>query len=324
MRQYALRRVLLLIPTLWAISLLIFFSLRVLPARDAIDILLGEEAPNRPEIKKNLEKQLGIDGPLTTQYVRWASGLFVGDFGKSLSSRQPIDHELGRRIPVSFELTLIGLLFTWVVSFPLGVLCSIHQDRLPDYLLRGSAYLIDSIPAFVIGILLITYISVNFHWVPPPTYSYFWDNPVRHVRIMLLPTIVVGLGASGSLIRFTRTFMLEVLRQDYVRTARAKGLAESIVLRRHVLRNVALPFVTVIGGTIPALLTSSVIIESLFSLPGMGRYLVTAARNLDYPVIQATTMIFTFVTLSSQLITDLSYAWLDPRVTYGSGPAGRR
>jgi peptide/nickel transport system permease protein len=319
MRQYALRRILLLVPTLWTISLLIFFSLRTLPARDAIDIMLGEDSPNTAETRKTLEKQLGIDGPLTTQYVNWLGGVLTGDFGKSLSSRQPISHELTRRIPVSLELSLVGLFFTWAVSFPLGVISSLYQDRLPDYILRGGAYLIDAVPAFVIGILLITYLAVNFRWVPPPTYSFIWDDPVRHIKIMILPIIVVAIGASGNLIRFTRTFMLEVLRQDYVRTARAKGLAESLVLRRHVLRNVALPFITIIGATIPALITSSVIIENLFSLPGMGRYLVSAARNLDYPVIQATTMIFTTITLTSQLLTDLSYAWFDPRVTYGGG-----
>ncbi len=324
MTQYAFRRVILLIPTLLAMSITLFIVIRVLPPEDAIEREIGEQRVDNPNAIADLRKQLGLDASLTRQYFNWLTGIFQGDLGKSIHTRRPIGKELTFRIPVSFELSVIGLFFTWAISFPLGVMSAVFQDKAPDYVFRGGAYLLDSIPSFVIGILVLTYLAVYFNWAPPTTFSYVWDDPVRHLKIMLLPTVIIAVGAVGNLIRFTRTFLLEVLRQDYIRTARAKGLPENTVLGRHALRNVALPFVTIIGGTIPGLLTSSVIIENLFSLPGMGRYLVTAAGNLDYPVIQTTTMVFAVITLASQLLVDLSYAWLDPRVSYASGGGRRR
>ncbi len=323
MTQYAFRRVLLLIPTLAAMSIVLFFVIRVLPPEDALERQILDADTDQAALKK-LRQELGLDGPLLSQYVNWVSGVFQGDLGKSIHTHKAISEELVFRIPVSFELSVIGLMITWMISFPLGVLSAVFQDKTPDYLLRGGAYLLDSIPGFVIAILMITYLAVYFDWTPPISYSYFWDDPVRHLRIMILPTVIIAIGSVGNLIRFTRTFLLEVLRQDYIRTARAKGLPENTVLARHAMRNVALPFVTIIGGTIPALLTSSVIIENLFSLPGMGRYLTNAAGNLDYPVIMTTTMFFAVIVLASQLIVDLSYAWLDPRVSYASGGGGRR
>ncbi|HZU77005.1 MAG TPA: ABC transporter permease [Dehalococcoidia bacterium] len=319
MSEYAVRRLLLLVPTLVLGSMALFFALRLLPPRDAVDLAVGEAAAQNPHAADQLRAELGIKGNLLRQYVDWAAGFITGRWGKSLHTRRPITGELIRRIPVSFELSFIGLLFTWLFSFPLGILSAVYQDRFPDYVLRTAAYALDAIPSFIVGILLLVYLAVYLNWAPPTTYTYLWDNPVRHVQIMILPTIVVGASTVGALIRFTRTFLLEVLRQDYMRTARAKGLRERTVLTRHALRNLALPLVTIAGAAVPTLLTSSVIIESLFSLPGMGRYLVTAAGNLDYPVVMTTTMLFGVIILVTQLITDLSYAWIDPRVSYTSG-----
>jgi peptide/nickel transport system permease protein len=179
------------------------------------------------------------------------------------------------------------------------------------------AYALDSLPSFVLAIFLLTFLATQFGWAPPVSYSYAWENPARHLQIMILPALIVSIAASGNLVRLARTFFLEVIRQDYIRTARSKGLAERTILTRHALRNVSLPFVTILGAEIPALLTSSAIIENLFSLPGMGRYLVTASQKLDYPVVMTTTMLFAIIALTANLITDLSYAWLDPRVSYG-------
>ena len=165
---------------------------------------------------------------------------------------------------------MIGLFFTWVISFPLGIFSAVFQDRLPDYLLRGTAYFIDSIPSFAIAILLITYLAVEFNYAPPPKFTYPCDNLGNHLRIMILPTLIIGIGASGALIRFTRTILLEVLRQDYIRTARAKGLRETGVLRRHALKNVAIPFLTVIGATVPGLLVSTSSSSRSSCCPGWG------------------------------------------------------
>jgi peptide/nickel transport system permease protein len=314
----------LLLPELIAMSMLLFFVIRVLPAQDVVERQLVDVKVADPGAIDLVKKQLGLDGSLSAQYVRWAGGILKGDLGKSIHTRRAISSEIKFRIPVSFELSFIGLLILWTISFPLGVVSAVFQDKAPDYFLRGGAYLLDSIPGFVIAILLLTYLSVYFQWAPPISYAYFWDEPVRHLKIMALPVLLIAVGAAGGLIRFTRTFLLEVLRQDYIRTARAKGLPETTVLGRHAMRNVALPFVTIIGAEIPGLLTSSVIIERLFNLPGMGRYLVDAAVNLDYPVIMTTTMFFAAIIVISALLVDLSYAWLDPRVSYASGGGRRR
>jgi peptide/nickel transport system permease protein len=251
--------------------------------------------------------------------VRWASGFVTGNWGRSLVSHRPIFDELKNRIPVSFEISFIGLFFTWTISFPLGVFAAVCQDKWPDYALRTGAYALDALPSFVMAILLLTYLAVYFNWAPPVTYSYIWEDPIRHAKIMFLPTFIIAVTSSGNLIRFTRTFLLETMRQDYIRTARSKGLPERTVLTRHALRNIALPFITIIGNSLPQLLTSGAIIENLFSLPGMGRYLVQAASSLDYPVVMTCTMFFATIVLTTQLLTDLSYAWADPRVSYSKG-----
>jgi peptide/nickel transport system permease protein len=227
--------------------------------------------------------------------------------------------ELKNRIPVSLEISLISLAVTWMISFPLGVLAAVQQDRFADYFLRTLAYALDSLPSFVLAIFLLTVLASRYGWAPPVSYSYLWEDPLRHVQIMILPAFLIAIAASGNLVRLARTFFLEVIRQDYIRTARSKGLPERTILTRHALRNVSLPFITILGAEIPALLTSSAIIENLFSLPGMGRYLVTAAQKLDYPVVMTTTMFFTIIALVANLITDLSYAWLDPRISYRRG-----
>lgn len=317
MRDYAMKRVLLIIPTLILGSALLFVSLRTLPPRDAVELKIGDEALfHDPQLADIEREKLGIHGPLHEQYFRWITGFVTGDWGRSLSTYQPISEELKNRIPVSFELSLVALMITWAVSFPLGIYAAVGQDKFPDYFLRTIAYAIDALPSFVIAILLLTYLAVYLDWAPPVSYVYLWDDPVGHFEVMLLPFIVVGIGASGTLLRYTRAFMLEVLRQDYIRTARSKGLSERTVLTRHALRNVALPFITFFGNTIPLLLTSSAIIESLFSLPGMGRYLVQAARGLDYTVVMSTTMFYAIIIMVTQLLTDMSYAWLDPRINY--------
>ena len=317
MSDYIVRRILLLIPTVVVGSMLLFVALTVLPPMDAVELRLGDDAMARdPGLADEQREALGISGPLYEQYVRWASGFVTGDWGRSLISRQPISDELLHRIPVSMELSLIALAATWMISFPLGVFAAVAQDRFPDYFLRTAAYALDALPSFVIGILLLTYLAVFYQWAPPVSFTYFFDDPASHLQIMLLPAFVVGLNASGNLIRYVRTFLLEVLRQDYIRTAKSKGLPRRTVVLRHAMRNVALPLVTIIGIQIPTLLTSSAIIENLFSLPGMGRYLVQSARTLDYPVVMTTTMFFGIIVLVTQLIVDISYAWLDPRVSY--------
>jgi peptide/nickel transport system permease protein len=320
MLDYAVRRICLLVPTLVIASLALFFAMRTLPSQDAIELTLGAQViHDNPGLADQQREALGISGSLYKQYFRWASGFVTGDWGKSLVSRHSIASEIKNRIPVSLEISFIGLFITWTISFPLGVWAAVQQDKFPDYFLRTVAYALDSLPSFVLAIFLLTFLAANFNWAPPVSYSYIWENPIRHLRIMILPAFLIALTSSGNLVRLTRTFFLEVMRQDYIRTARSKGVPERTVISRHALRNISLPFITIIGAEIPALLTSSAIIENLFSLPGMGRYLVGAAQKLDYPVVMTTTMFFAIIALTTNLITDLCYAWADPRISYKSG-----
>jgi peptide/nickel transport system permease protein len=320
MLEYAVRRVCLLIPTLFVTSICLFFAMRTLPSQDAIELTLGPQVlHDNPGLAEQQREALGISGSLTRQYLRWASGFVTGNWGKSLVSRHSIAGEIRNRIPVSLEISFIGLFITWTISFPLGILAAVYQDKFPDYFLRTGAYALDSLPSFVLAIFLLTFLAANYNWSPPVSYSYLWENPVRHLKIMALPAVLIAVTSMGNLVRLTRTFFLEVMRQDYIRTARSKGVSERTVIGRHALRNISLPFITIIGAEIPTLLTSSAIIENLFSLPGMGRYLVSAAQKLDYPVVMTTTMFFAIIALTTTLIADLLYAWADPRISYKRG-----
>lgn len=317
MLDYAIRRVLLLILTLVVGSIVLFVSLKTLPPRDAVEVKLGPDIiRDDPQLVEDYRRMLGIYGPLHEQYLRWAVGFLTGNWGKSMMTERPIFQELKSRIPVSMELSFIGLLVTWLISFPLGVWAAIRQDSVTDYIVRIVAYTLDALPSFVLAILLLTFLAVNFQWAPPVSYTRIWADPISHLQIMALPAFLTAATSVGGLMRYSRAFFLEVLRQDYIRTARSKGLSERTVILRHAVRNVALPFLTIAGAQVPLLLTSSAIIETLFSLPGMGRYLVTAAFTLDYPVVMTTTMFFGVIVLTTQLIVDLSYAWVDPRVSY--------
>ncbi len=317
MLDYAIRRVLLLLLTLFAGSVVLFVSLKTLPPRDAVEVKLGPDIiRDDPQLVEDYRRMLGIYGPLHEQYLRWAIGFITGDWGKSMMTERPIFAELKARIPVSMELSFVALFVSWLISFPLGVWSAIRRDTVLDGVVRTAAYGLDALPSFVLGIWLLTFLAVNFQWAPPVSYTRIWADPVSHIQVMALPALLTGASVVGGLMRYSRAFLLEVLRQEYIRTARSKGLSERAVIMRHALRNVALPFLTIAGAQVPLLLASSAIIEALFSLPGMGRYLVTAATTLDYPVVMSTTMFYGMITLVTQLIVDLAYAWVDPRVSY--------
>jgi peptide/nickel transport system permease protein len=223
--------------------------------------------------------------------------ILQGDMGRSLHSGIPVTTEMRRRIPVSLELGLVGLASSVLLAIPIGMIAAIKQDRAPDYLLRGGAILLNALPGFWLAILILTFGSLWFQWAPPVKFKYLTEDPWEHLKIMLTPALLIGLTPSGGLIRLVRTQMLEVLRQDYIRTARAKGLQPGTVVFRHALRNSLIPVVTVIGLT-------------------MGRYLVDSVNNLDYPVIQATNLFFAVLIVAANLVVDVSYGVLDPRIRY--------
>ena len=326
MQKYIAQRLLLTIPTFILVTIFIFLLLRVFLPADVIDLIIGEYGRNDPALRAALEKELGLTGQLYNQYFDWVgvswfwggpTGLLQGDLGESLHSGRSVLGELKKRVPVSVELGVWGLFCGVIISVPMGVYSALRQDKFADYGLRSIAILLAAVPNFWIAVLVITFGSIWFNWAPPINFEYLTDDPIAHIKIMLLPALIIGLTPSGSLIRLTRTQMLEVLRQDYIRTAHAKGLSQNTVLYKHALRNGLIPVVTLIGTVLlPNIIAGTVIFEQIFIIPGMGRYLVDAVNNLDYPVIQGLVFVFTVVLVLSVILTDIAYAMLDPRIRF--------
>ncbi len=325
MQKYVLQRLILTIPTVILVTILTFVALRVLLPADVIDLIIGEYGRNDPGLRKNLEKELGLSGSLPEQYAVWVGaawfwgedrGVLEGNLGKSLHSGRSVLSELKRRVPVSFELGVWGQTSAILVAVPLGVWAALRQDKAPDYFFRSLAIMLNAVPGFWIAVLVITFGSIWFNWAPPITFKYLTEDPIAHLKIMMLPALIIGLTPSGGLLRLVRTQMLEVLRQDYIRTAHAKGLSQTTVLYKHALRNALIPVVTVIGVGLPNIIAGTVIFEQIFIIPGMGRYLVDAVNNLDYPVIQGLNLVFAGLLMLSVLLVDISYAFLDPRIRY--------
>jgi peptide/nickel transport system permease protein len=324
-QKYIIQRLLLTLPTVFLITVLTFVGLRVALPASVIDLIIGEYGRNDPQLRATLEKELGLSASIPEQYARWLGlawfwgddkGILQGNLGESLHSGRSVVSELKRRVPVSFELGVWGQLTAIAASVPMGVWAALRQDKWPDYGLRTVAILLNAVPGFWIAVLVITFGSIWFNWAPPITFRYLHEDPIAHLKIMMLPALIIGLTPSGGLIRLTRTQMLEVLREDYIRTARAKGLSQGTVLYKHALRNALIPVVTVIGVGLPNIIAGTVIFEQIFIIPGMGRYLVDAVNNLDYPVIQGLNLVFAILLMISILIVDLSYAFLDPRIRY--------
>ncbi len=315
MQTYIARRVLLMIPTLIGISMLVFFMTRLTP-QDAVDRLVGDVGYKDTALKNDLRKQFGLNHSIPQQYATWIGNFMTGNFGNSYYSGRSISTDLKQKIPVSLELGILAMGFAICFGLPIGILSAVKQDKALDYVGRGGAILLLSVPSFWLALIVITFGSRQFHWAPPLTYHKPWDSLSNNLVMMITPVIILGLGLAGSQMRLMRTQMLEVLRQDYIRTARAKGLTETAVLVRHAAKNALIPVITIIGLQITVIIAGSVVLETIFSLPGIGRYVVDAAQKSDYPVLQAITLLIAIVIVLSNLLVDLSYAVLDPRVKY--------
>jgi peptide/nickel transport system permease protein len=324
-QTYIIQRLILSVPTLLLVTILTFVGLRVVLPADAVDLIIGDTGRDDPAYRASLEKRLGLDGSLPKQYAEWVgltwftggpAGVLQGDLGESLHSGRSVTSEMLRRVPVSFELGLWAQVTSVVFSVPLGVWAAVKQDSWPDYALRSMGILLAALPSFWIAVMVITFGSLWFNWVPPIQFEHLQEDPVEHLKIMLLPAIIIGLTPSGGLIRLTRTQMLEVLRQDYIRTAHAKGLSSYTVLYKHALRNALIPIVTVVGLGLPGIISGTVIFEQIFLIPGMGRYLIEAINNLDFPVIEGLILVFATLLIACVIAVDISYAWLDPRIRF--------
>ena len=317
--RYVIQRLMLAGVTLVMVSVLVFSLLRVVVPffwADAVDIVAGEYGRTDQTRADALREEYGLSGNLIGQYFKWAGNVLTGDLGESLFNGRSISGEIGDRVVVSFELGLVGLLSGLLFSVPMGIAAAVCQDRWPDYILRTFAILINALPGFWLAILILTFGSLWFNWAPPLKFKYLWEDPVQHIKIMALPALLIGLTPSAGIVRIVRTQMLEVMRQDYIRTARAKGLSGRAVIFGHAMRNSLIPVVTVIGLTLPTLIAGTAIFEAIFVLPGMGQYLVSSVSNLDYPVIMSTNLVFAILIVSANLLVDLSYPLLDPRIRY--------
>jgi peptide/nickel transport system permease protein len=314
MQRYIMRRLLLTIPSLFGVTLIVSAMVRLLPG-DAVNLML-QDYGSYAKSADDLRAQLGLSKPFQVQYLKWLGGIVHGDFGQSLRDRTPIAHDLATRLPVTFELGLFGLLISLVIAIPLGVYSAVRQDSISDFIARSAAIAMLAIPGFWLATLAITLPALWFHWTPPLVYTRLQDNPATNLKQMMLPAIILGIGLSGSIMRLTRAQMLEVLRQDYIRTSRAKGLSDRAVVYRHALRNAIVPVVTLLGLNMAVLISGTVVLESIFVLPGMGRYLLEALNNRDYPVVQAVVLLFATLIIIVNLGVDLLYAWLDPRIRY--------
>ena len=318
MQGYLVRRIFLFVPTLVITSVIVFGVMNVVPGDVALAILASDESVGFTEQDlKDLREELGLNEPLPVQYGKWAWSMLSGEFGgESLQSGEPIREMVARRFPVTMQLALLTFTITLGISFPLGVIAALYQDKWPDYVIRSVTILGLAMPNFWVALLVLLGLVLYFTWSPPIIYENFWDSPTTNFQIMIWPALVLSWGASSFLARVTRAQVLEVLRQDYIRTARSKGLGESTVMVRHVMRNSLIPVITVLGGNLDAQLSGSVILENVFGVPGIGQGIVRGANFRDWPVITSLGMILVFITLVINLLIDLVYVALDPRISY--------
>ena len=315
MYKYTLRRFMLAVPVLLLSSLIVFGLMRVMPG-DALTALMGESGNIGEKELQKLRHDLRLDLPYYEQYLLWLWQMVSLRPGDSIFTGEPITTSLAKSIPVTLELAALAMILGLAVAIPIGVLSATRQDSAPDYVGRVVAVSGLSLPDFWLGTLVITFAAIWFHWIPAIGYVSFWESPLRNLQQFLLPAAVLGYRLAAATMRMTRSTVLEVLREDYVRTAWAKGLEGRIVVYKHALKNALIPVVTIVGGQLGVLLAGTVIVETIFALPGMGRLTVEAILFRDYPVVQTNVMLVAGTLVTLNLLVDLTYAWLDPRIRY--------
>ncbi len=316
MKTYILRRLLAMVPTLFFASLIVFVSMRVIPG-DVIDLMLAQNDVSTSLDREALEAAMGLDQPMASQYVRWAGSALQGDLGQSLWRSTPVTEQILERLPVTFELGFLALVVALSVAVPIGIFSATRQDSTLDYTARSFSLVMLAIPGFWLGTLVMVFPSVWWRWAPELEYTPFLVDPIANLTHLIVPAILLGLSMSAITMRMTRTMMLEVMRQDYVRTARAKGLRERAVVVQHALKNGLIPVVTLIGLQAPLLIGGTVVMEQIFVIPGMGLLLLDGVYERDYPVISGVFLVVGVAVLLINLLVDLSYGWLDPKVRYG-------
>ena len=318
MRQYLAKRLLLYFPTILLVTLLVFGLMRVIPGEPALLILGGAsgDANFTDEDLRKMRHELGTDRPIYVQYGDWIWGLLHGDLGMSMYYRLPVMEELGPRIPLTIELAVMAGIISFILAVPLGIISAVKQDSVGDYIARLFSFTGISIPIFVTGLVVIYILVRLFNYLPPLGHTTLWEDPLKNLQQLLFPALALAFFQMNFIARVTRSAMLEVLREDYVRTARSKGLRERRVIYLHALKNASLPIITVSGWSLGILLGGTIIIERIFVVPGMGTLLLEGINNRDYTLIQADVMVYAIAVLTVNLLVDLIYGWLDPRIRY--------
>ena len=332
MRAYIIRRLLLIIPTLFILTILVFLSVRFIPG-DIIDVMVDDIQWTAGDIdREGLERMLGLDVPAHVQYGRWIGvlptpdwftgeshfkGLLQGTIGNSLfAGAFAVEELIIGRLPVTIELGVMAIVIGLVIALPVGIYSAIRQDTAADYVGRTAAIIGMATPNFWLALMVMIFPAIWWGWSPPMEWVPFTEDPLGNLGILIIPSLILGTAGAAGTMRLTRTMMLEVLRQDYIRTAWAKGLKERVVVTRHAVKNALIPIVTLVGMQLPILVGGSVIMENIFNLPGLGRLLVDALNRRDYPVVSGVNLFFATAVVGINLIIDLIYPYLDPRVRY--------
>lgn len=318
MQAYIIRRLLLGILTVYGVATLSFVLMRIVPGDPAMIALAepGRQEGISPVLLEKTRRELGLDKPLHIQYGLWLFNSLKGDFGRSAWGGDLVTKEYAKRLPISMSIAVLASILAALIGIPLGIISAIRQDTIPDYVARVVAIAGLSMPSFWVAVIMIVILLRVFHWLPSLDYVAFWNNPGRSLSQLIFPSFAVAFGSIGILARMTRSSLLEVLREDYIRTAHAKGLGERVIIIRHALRNALLPVLTILGLQLGFALGGLVVVEVAFNLPGAGRFLYEATVRRDYNVVQASLLgVAVFVTLAN-LLVDIAYAWVDPRIRY--------
>jgi peptide/nickel transport system permease protein len=304
-----------MVPVLFGVSLLVFSMIRLIPG-DIVDLMIGAELYVGAEYRAELRAKYGLDQPIYVQYAKWVGEILQGNFGASLRNNEPVIGTILRRLPITVELAVLSVVLSAIVAIPLGVVSAVRRNSATDFVARLVAMIGLSIPNFWLAAMLLLVTSVVFRWQPSLRLVPFWEDPLTNLSQLLMPTVSLSLALMAIVMRMTRSSMLEVLRQDYIQTARAKGLPPRVILVRHALKNAFIPVITILGVQVGALLGGTVLIEVIFGLPGIGRLLIDAINTRDYPMLQGTVLFIAVVFVMVNLLVDLLYAYLDPRIRY--------
>ena len=318
MYKYALRRILISIPALIGVSILIFFFMRILPG-DVVDAMVTDETGAMvftDEQRESIEESLGLNRPLHIQYLGWMKDVVTGDLGYSFWTKISVGAHVRRRAPMTLEIAILSLIISWVMGLPVGILAAINRNSIGDYFSRGIVILFLAIPSFYAALAFLIFFVLFFTWRPPVEVIFFWQNPIQSLYVALPAAIAIGTGMAAVVARMARSSILEVIKEDYVRTAKSKGLSKGTIINRHVLKNALIPVITISGLQFGNLLSGAIAVEVALSIPGLGALLAQGLADRDWMIIQNLVLIFAFLFIVINLIVDIIYSLVDPRIRY--------